>query len=909
MSKTAITIRNNHRKRKNRFRLALSIVSFFLSLYTGFAAVHTSVSNGDWSAGSTWDSGTAPSCGDTIIISSGTTVSVNSMIYLDACGLPTFILIEGTLRFASGKKMYLTANSGVTVTSGGQILAGSGGGKGANVIEIDGAPVWNSSDGDITQPTTFGTEFGIEIKSIASGDFNTASTWDCNCVPDSTNVATILSGNVVTISSQSSIFDIIINGSLEIQGEEELYVKNSWQNNGSFISNNSTVSFGGSGTRSLAGIRDQEFYNLNIKNGCVLNNNAGLLNLRGIMSFDDGAFASNDSLFLISDQDGTGAIGTLSSGSFTGNVFSNRYVMSGATGWRFLTSCIQGSTLEDIDDDIITAGVPGSDYPNFSFVSVYDYDETVPGHKDSGFVVPSSMSESIAAGKGFWIYAGDNLAGTAAFNIDFYGAINTGAINLPVTYTNSGNTGDGWNLVANPYPCSIDWDDANWVKTNISDETHIFNPNTGTYAVYAAGVGANGGSSVIASNQAFWVKATATSPQLTANEDCKVSTNADPFKSFIQPEVLKIYSKKTSGSSFSDEIVLVFNPEENDSKVMATKLLSTKDSVLNIMFNTDNSASSIYGLSNQFDTIPLKLMGNSQNVVLSFKDGGFLNNFWSVYLLDVSNNTKYPITEDISFDMPKSFSTANSDFALIVVPKIKLSGKQPTCKFSDNGSIVTNAKNMDEFMCLTKSSNPYIIAPENGKWTNLTEGEYSIHIKHPIDGTLSKDSSFLLTPDVIGVHVVESEVLYTPQELVLSESFLSNEWLVNGQSALLNNGSFPKEQLSSQTEDHDVTLVQCIYVDSKGCKNLYSWAIYNNGEELVFPNPYKNGGPLSILMAAGNHSIEIINLEGQIVWSRELYSESSGFHRIHDLNLAKGQYLMTISGTNSVKNVKLVINE
>lgn len=831
------------------------------------------------------------------------------MISMDACGLPTFILIEGTLRFATGKKMYLATGSGVTVASGGQILAGSGGGKGSNVIEIGGASVWNASDGDITQPTTFGAEFGIEIKSITSGDFNASSTWDCNCVPDSTNVATILSGNTVTISSQASIFSIIINGTLEIQGEEEFYIKNSWQNNGSFVCNNSTVSFGGNGTRSLSGIRDQEFYNMNIKNGCVLNNNSGLLNLRGIMSFDDGAFASNDSLYLISDQNGTAAIGSLSSGSFTGNVFSNRYVMSGATGWRFLTSCIQGSTLEDIDDDIITAGVPGSDYPNFSFVSVYDYDETVPGHKDSGFVAPSSMSEAIAAGKGFWVYAGDNLAGTAAFNIDFYGTINTGAIDLPVNYTNSGNTGDGWNLVANPYPCSIDWDNANWVKTNISDETHIFNPNTGTYAVYAAGVGANGGSNVIASNQAFWVKATATSPQLTANEDCKVSTNTDPFKSFVQPEVLKIYCKKTKGSSFSDEIVLAFDPEGDDNYAMATKLLSTKDSVLNIMFNTSNSASSIYALSSQFDTIPLKLTGNTQNVVLSFKDGGFLNNFWSVYLLDLSNNTKYPITEDISFEMSKSFSTSNSDFALILVPKIKLSGKQPTCKFSDNGSIVTGTRNMDDFMYLTKSARSDLLAAKDGNWMNLTEGEYSLHVKHPVDSTLSTDSNFVLTPDVMGVHVVESKVLYSAEDLVLSEPFQTNEWLVNGQSALLDNGSFPKDQLSSQTMNHDVTLVQCIYVDSKGCKNLYSWAIYNNGEELVFPNPYKNGGPLSILMTEGNHSIEIMNLEGQVMWSREVYSESSGFHRIYDLNLAKGQYLMAISSANSMKNVKLVVNE
>lgn len=892
-------------KPNRKTHLGLIVIFMILPMVSVFSAVHTATTNGNWSNGTTWDSGSTPVCGDTVVIPTGITVAVNIQVTLDGCADPTFILVEGTLDFSSGKKIALSAGSGVTITSSGQII-GSGGGK-ANLITIGGVDVWSSSGGDITIPTVLGGEFGVEIKSIVSGDFNIASTWDCNCVPDSTNVATIVAGHTVTVSSSATIFDLNINGVLEILNTQELYVRNTWNNNGSFLYNESTVSFGGSGARSLSGITNQSFYNINVKNGCDLSNNAGLLNLIGIMTFRNGTFNTNDSLNLVSSLGETGAIGSLSLGTINGNVFSNRHIMSGATGWRFLTSCIQGATLEDIDDDIITAGLPGSDFPSFSFVSVYDYDETVPGHKDSGYVVPPSMSQGIDAGKGYWIYAGDNLTGTAAFNIDFYGTINQGSTDLPVTYTNSFDAGDGWNLVANPYPCSIDWDDPNWTKTNISDETHIFDPNSGTYAVYAGGVSANGGSKEIASNQAFWIKATAVSPTLTVEEDCKVRNNADPYKSQNQNNTLKVYCKKEASSQFRDEIVLVHN-DSYKQDILATKFLSTNDSVLNIMFHSDSIVSSIYNVGSIFDTIPLQLIGDSPNTIISFKNDGFLEQFWSVYLLDRGSNTKYTISNDGTVNLNKSISSIDNDLALIVVPKVMLEAFSPTCELSENGALKSNVKNMDYYMSLTKTSTSEIKSSQDGAWKNLTSGQYTFTVSDPVNQSNSYDTILSLSPIRNTVNLVSSSVVTNDQELVLDAPFTSLIWNINQQVVETESNSIDLNNFSDKMKENDGNIIQCIYSDSIGCKNALQWTVFYNKPPLVYPNPYSSEKSLNVLLQEGDNTIEIFNLTGQLIHTTEVSMGGTTHVKINNLNLKKGQYIILIRSMNTTNYTKLIVN-
>ena len=68
---------------------------------------------------------------------------------------------------------------------------------------------------------------------------------------------------------------------------------------------------------------------------------------------------------------------------------------------------------------------------------------------------------------------------------DLRGPINSGnvtPISFPITYTSSGTlANDGWNLVGNPFPSTIDWNAASgWTKTNV--ETSIYITDNGSAA-------------------------------------------------------------------------------------------------------------------------------------------------------------------------------------------------------------------------------------------------------------------------------------------------------------------------------------------------------------------------------------------------------------------------------------------
>jgi len=109
--------------------------------------------------------------------------------------------------------------------------------------------------------------------------------------------------------------------------------------------------------------------------------------------------------------------------------------------------------------------------------------------------------------------------------------------------TTSGSVNiEGFNLVGNPYPCSIDWDQF----SSTSSGAGIYGPNVGkfsyqliptglqgagNYNVYQAGTGGTGNqgtllSNIIASGEGFFVQALNSSAALTFNETSKTSTLA-----------------------------------------------------------------------------------------------------------------------------------------------------------------------------------------------------------------------------------------------------------------------------------------------------------------------------------------------------------------------------------------------
>ncbi|MBK9148710.1 MAG: hypothetical protein IPM12_12950 [Flavobacteriales bacterium] len=159
----------------------------------------------------------------------------------------------------------------------------------------------------------------------------------------------------------------------------------------------------------------------------------GDLNIRGTLQLNDGAFdASTGLLVLTSDALFTGRLGPVSpTASYLGNMKVERYIPGGATNWRLLGSPISNRRVAHWQDDFITAGYPGSQFPTFDdpvgsgilWPSIRWYDETNTGTaQNDGITGVSSQLQPLATGQGFAAWSGDALGGTAPFIVDVHNA-------------------------------------------------------------------------------------------------------------------------------------------------------------------------------------------------------------------------------------------------------------------------------------------------------------------------------------------------------------------------------------------------------------------------------------------------------------------------------------------------------
>lgn len=252
------------------------------------------------------------------------------------------------------------------------------------------------------------------------------------------------------------------------------------------------------------------------------------LNILGTLDLLDGQFYSNGNLVLKSNSEGTGCIGPIATGSnIVGRIEVEKYI-SGNSRWSLLASPINNSSIADWDTDIITSGFPGSDFPNYGMGSIFTYDPVSENELPSFASESHHTPDSLEVGKGYFVWTGSQPFDDkdSGWTIDAHGDPNVGANLFSVSYDdeNSPASESGWNLLGNPYPCTVDWlADPGWVKENISLAIYTLDPDLQVYSVFINGVGTLSGSRFIESGQGFWVRATDSNPILKSSEDSKIT--------------------------------------------------------------------------------------------------------------------------------------------------------------------------------------------------------------------------------------------------------------------------------------------------------------------------------------------------------------------------------------------------
>jgi hypothetical protein len=441
---------------------------------------------------------------------------------------------------------------------------------------------------------------------------------------------------------------------------------------------------------------------------------------------------AGNSFILGSDALGTAAIleieGTLSNAT---NVTHNRFI-SGADGWRVLATPLLGQSLTGWNDDIETTGFPGSNYPSFSFVSVYFYDEAeavTQTNSELGYVAPSNLSDALPNGadnSGVWYYVFSDAHGAMPKTFDMTGTVRQGSVTINGLSDGAGETTySGWHVVGNPYPCPIVWDNVG--KTNLSAFAYTYSESSGVVSALGAG-------QTIASGEGFIVQATSDGASISFEENDKQgSQTSDTYNNrLLDNETLALNIDMVQGS-IHEKAKLFLHPDatENfDNDFDASKFD-------NFLGKTNMALVSEWGQDMEYlgvnDTaslnIPIRIYrpsgaNTNKTHTISFSNvAKFIENGKCLGFEDVVAGISFPITKDTSYTFVKKENYSTARLFLKVSSPIKVNAQNLTCANDASGSIEVESTLASSFSW-TKDDEPYNAT--GNVINNLSVGYYEV---------------------------------------------------------------------------------------------------------------------------------------------------------------------------------------
>lgn len=587
----------------------------------------------------------------------------------------------GNLRVASANATAQLVTNPLTVINDVQLQAGT---FTTSNLDVTLGGSWNNTGGTYTPGTNTTTFNGTAAQTIS----RTAGAETFNhLVFTGTGVKTAASafnGNNLTINSGSTLSAGVTGFAIGVRGV--------WTNNGTFNPGTSgVVTCNGTAAQTIGGTAVTTFRNLTIQNAAGVSLTANE-KIRGTLTLTTGNFTTTGFNFtLLSDTSGTARIGTITGGNITGNIIMQRSIYLGPTQWRQLCSPVTGNTLQGWNDDLITAGFPGSDYPSLNgFYSIASYDETAAGPKENGYSPPSNITDVLTAKKGYFVYVGP-----LSVLVDVTGPPVKMNQTFSLTYTPSaGPTQDGWNMLGNPYPSTIDWDATGWTRTNTDNVLYIWNPVINQYATYVGGIGTNGGTQYIPSSQAFWIRAIAASPSVSLTENVKSATDPSFMHVQQQPNVSNLLSLTLSHNTSTDQTIVRFDPSASDQYDIGYDAMkfgsmdstmpyiaSAMDSVNELSINT------LASLTNDV-VVPLRVKagaGVSGNYTITRDSISDLPNSVCVSLEDLYNGSVTQLTQGSSYTFYISDTTNAPRFLLHFGPALSLGQIPSTCAAALDG--------------------------------------------------------------------------------------------------------------------------------------------------------------------------------------------------------------------------------
>lgn len=261
--------------------------------------------------------------------------------------------------------------------------------------------------------------------------------------------------------------------------------------------------------------------------------------------------------------------------------------------WRMLGSPIQKTTYSEMFSSIWTQGFTGADTENGAS-NILIYDETTRSFTapdDAAHVLGTSSGDGDSAANGLvvFVFEDDDYDGTPDSwpkPLNVSGVPNIGDLPLTLSRTEQGDGDEGWHIVSNPFPYSIDWAEVHSDATDIHANAYVWDPNKAGGADYTHTGGDWNG--IIAPFQGFWVQALADGASLTFKADHKADTEGELYKEVERPELKLVLNSENRSTSAS----FLFNDEKAIHPEMynAIRLASLSPTYLHLYSTGDHNA-------------------------------------------------------------------------------------------------------------------------------------------------------------------------------------------------------------------------------------------------------------------------------------------------------------------------------
>ena len=302
-----------------------------------------------------------------------------------------------------------------------------------------------------------------------------------------------------------NFINLIIGG--DATSTNNFSLKGNFVNNGTFEStiSDNTITFNGTSAQEISGSGISTFKKL------ILNNSSGLtfsstnINVYQLIESTSGTFTNNSSnVVLKSDvNDAAGMLKVSNSSNYNGNITVERFFNSNSNDFRMVGSPIEDTRLSDwqhstLSNGFLYCGFGGSNYTWSGcgdFCSVYFYNESQASDDDPslGYDSATNITNFVTPAKGTIIYSSSGskkLSVTGSPELDDFNVqISKGSI----------DSDRGWNMVSNPYPCTIDWSLFRALNTGIDNANWIYSGDAGNFIQ---------STNNIPHSQGFWVKKT-----------------------------------------------------------------------------------------------------------------------------------------------------------------------------------------------------------------------------------------------------------------------------------------------------------------------------------------------------------------------------------------------------------------